>query len=399
RVPLHLALERFDTFDGREWTHSSDPEERNPIRLEIRDGKPWAYLMSVGESPIHRGLETHAVKIINLKTNRFPSPSQLTAVHVDKVDQLDFFGWTGDGVAQLPVRDYIPQLTVAHLRSQGIDLQPLRGGSVRPANKRKNGERQAGSGPQGWPQVEAVVARLRKDFVLDPDAPPPEDCQDVVAHFLRARRGPDYLFATAAAVQLRELGYETRLVTGFYARADRFDHRAGQTAVLAEDVHAWVEVNIGGRTWVAIEPTPGYEPPSETLAWLQRLAQAWSHLRQWLGEHLGALALGLAFAVIGWFTRVRWLDRMFTLFCSVAGRVDSRRRALWTIRLLEWRAWLAGHPRPRSKTLSHWHGALGGSLPERTASCLGFALRSAESLLYASHHSSAGSSPPDHDLL
>ena len=27
--------------------------------------------MSVGESSIHRGLEPHAVKIINLKTNRF----------------------------------------------------------------------------------------------------------------------------------------------------------------------------------------------------------------------------------------------------------------------------------------------------------------------------------------
>lgn len=401
RVPLHLALERYNTFDGRVWTHSNDREERPPICLEMQNGKPWAFLTCAGSSSIHCGIESHAAKIINLKTNRFPSPPQLTAVHVDKVDQPDFFGWTDDGVACMPVRERIPQLTVIHLRSQSVNLQPLRGAGFQIALR--NSEGQAGNLPheevRGWRQVEAVVERLRTDFVHDTSSQAPEDCQDVVAHFLRARRGPAYLFATTAAVLLRELGYETRLVTGFYARDDRFDHRAGQTSVLAEDVHVWVEVNTDGHTWVAIEPTPGYEPPRESLSWPQRLAQAWRHIRQWCTEHQAALALGLAFAVIGWFTRVRWLDRFFTLFCSVAGSIDSRRRVLWTIRLLEWRAWLAGHPRPRSKTLSHWHGALAGSLPEATASCLQSALRSADSLLYASRNSPASDSPPAHDLL
>jgi hypothetical protein len=399
RVPLHLAQQRYDTFDGRVWTHSGNREKRTPIRLATQNGKPWAFLMRVGASMIHRGLEPHAVKVINLRTNRFPSPPQLTAVHVDKVDQLDFYGWSEDGVAQMPVRDFIPQLTVIHLRSQGVNLEPLRGSSFRPVTKQTKWQRGSllhqwtRNVPRGWLQLEAVVERLRTDFVLDVNARAPEDCRDVVAHFLQARRGPDYLFATTAAVLLRELGYETRLVTGFYARDDRFDHRAGQTRVLAEDVHVWLEVHAGGQTWVAIEPTPGYEPPRESLNWRQRLAQVWVFVCQWCGKHLAALALGLAVAATGWFTRIRWLDGTFMLICRIAGRIDSRRHVLWTMRLLEWRAWLAGHPRPTSKTLSQWHGVLVGSLPEATGTCLQSALRSSELLLYGSGKSLVSATP------
>ena len=41
---------------------------------------------------------------------------------------------------------------------------------------------------------------------------------DAVEYFLfESRRGPDYLFATSAAVLLRSLGYQTRVVSGLYA--------------------------------------------------------------------------------------------------------------------------------------------------------------------------------------
>ena len=41
-----------------------------------------------------------------------------------------------------------------------------------------------------------------------------------------------------------------------------------------------------------------------------------------------------------------------------------------------------GHRRPESKTLSHWYGALGSSLPQATETSLQSALRSADALLY-----------------
>ena len=387
RVPLHLALERFDTFDGRVWTHADAPEEQPSIRIESQNDKPWAYLMRVGSSSIYRGIEPHAVKIINLKTNRFPSPPHLTAIHVDKVDQPDFFGWTDDGVACMPVREHIPQLTVVHLRSQGVNLQPLRGASFQLANNQKISERQAGSLPheetRGWRQVEAVVERLRTDFVHDPSAPAPDDCQDVVAHFLEAKRGPAYLFATTAAMLLRELGYQTRLVTGFYADENRYDNRAAQTAVLAEDVHVWVEVSIGGRTWVPIEPTPGYQPPTEALTWRQWAGNAMVACVAWVKRNAVNILCGVALAVLLFVTRRAWLDALAVGVCRLMGLRSVRARLVWTIRLLEWRAWLMGRSRPRQSTVASWYGALSKTAPADIRPALDEFLQWTDRLLYA----------------
>lgn len=389
RVPLHLALERFDTFDGREWTHSGETEDRSPIRLETQNGKPWAYLMRVGSSSIHRGIESHAVKFINLRTNRFPSPPQLTAVHIDKVDQADFFGWSDDGMACMPVREHIPQLTVAHLRSQGVNLKSLGEASFQLASQHQ--QRQAGRLPyewtygvsHGWRLVEAVVQRLRTDFIHDSNARAPEDCPDVVAHFLHAKRGPDYLFATTAAVLLRELGYDTRLVTGFYARGERFDHRAGQTAVLAEDVHVWAEVTVDGRTWVAIEPTPGYEPPLETLTWRQWATMALVTCAAWFAGHAAGLLAGLVLIVLLYVTHRTWLDALAVGVCRFMGLRSTRARLLWTIRLVEWRAWLAGRSRPRRHTVAAWYARLIDMAPSDNRPALTEFLNWTDRLLYA----------------
>ena len=220
-----------------------------------------------------------------------PSPPHLTAVHIHRLDKIHFFGWTSDSVIHMPIRKQIPQLSVVRLRSQGVNLQQLRQadfttGFPRPDLLRLHEHsfdseamsiaqhlklpanlesatavaRQWTRGiPRGWLQVEEIVRRLRTEFTLDMDALAPETCNDVVSHFLEAGRGPDYMFAATAAMQLRKLGYPTRLVAGFYARPERFDQRARQTEVLAEDVHMWAEVYVGDHAWVPIEPTPGYD--------------------------------------------------------------------------------------------------------------------------------------------
>jgi hypothetical protein len=367
-------------------------------------------------SPVFRGDESHAVKIINLKTNRIASPPHLAAVHIDRVDQVDFFGWTDDGVVAMPARDHIPQLTVVQLRSQGVNLQSLReshftaclsmprsygDGDQDPAidaraamlarhlDVPKNrdalaewADRWTSGVPRGWRQVEAIVQRLRSDFQVDPAATAPATCDDVVTHFLQTGRGPDYLFATTAAMLLRAQGYPSRLVTGFYARPDRFDRRAAQTAILAQDVHVWAEVHVGGCTWIPIEPTPGYAPPREALTWQQRLSLAWRTAWRWCQAHAGTLAAIAGVAVAIWATRIVWLDHIFALYCGFAGWGSMRRRVLWTARLLDWRARLAGCARPGPTTLSAWHGSLAAVLPSETSACLRFALQAAEKVLY-----------------
>ncbi len=403
RVPLHLAMQRYDTFDGREWTHSSKVEAHPPIRLVTERDKPWAHLTRVGASPIFRGLEHHALKIINLKTNRFPSPPHVTAIHVDKVDQLDFFGWSGDGVPRMPVRERIPQLTVLHVRSQGVNLQSLRETDFRLVESESgsvSGESRAGPDasptsswthgvPRGWRQVEAIVTRLRSDFVHDPEALAPADCDDVVAHFLRVRRGPDYLFATTAAMLLRSHGYAARLVTGFYARGERFNKRAGQTSVLAEDVHCWVEVNIDGRTWVPIEPTPGYEPPREVRTWPQRIAVMGQRFLAWCLRHALAISQFCLATVVVWHQRVAWCDCLLRCFFEIIGYGGATQRIRATLRLLEWRGWLAGQVRPPEIPIRAWYQSRAAGLSDDTRQDIDDFIGWAERMLYAP------SVPPD----
>ncbi len=154
-----------------------------------------------------------------------PAPPLLAALHIDQLDQADFFGWTADGLIEMTGREQIPQFTVVHLRSSGMNLQALRerdftaglGSSPSPALSETGGDRETrrlrtaggflqlpeGSQaaaetaaewtrevPRGWRQVEAVVGRLRSEFQVDRDARAPEDCPDAADWFLRAGAGP-----------------------------------------------------------------------------------------------------------------------------------------------------------------------------------------------------------------
>ena len=391
QTPLHLALERFDTFDGREWNVSGETQGHPPIRIEEHSGEPWAYCPALDTSPLYRGFNSAAVKFINLKTNRIPSPPQLTAIHIHKVDRPDFFGWTDDSVVYMPERDHIPQFTVIHLRSQALNLQALRDSDFtasfpqadqqRPDNPSavaspaevvalhtehesqddlvsKTAREWAKTSPRGWQQVEAIVQRLRTDFTLDRQANAPVDCDDVVSHFLSTHRGPDYMFATTAAMLLRELGYPTRLVTGFYAHQDRFDRRSGQTTVLQDDVHVWAEVYAGNKLWIPIEPTPGYEPPTEHLTFTQWAMACAANILGWCRRHSILLLMIAAGLVITFLTRNDWLAFFGNALCRIMGMQSAKARIRWTLRLIAWQAWLAGCQRPAERTISSWYAPL-----------------------------------------
>lgn len=407
-VPLHLALETYDYFDGTNWSHQQPLAASPPLRLEHVGGKPWIRLRNPLADGLFREPVRHALKIINLNTARVPSPPNLTSLHIDQLDQPDFFSWTSDGVVRMDGRERIPQLTVLHLASHALNLDGWRerfGSTASPgsrsADTRNSGpdayrqlppstidpERLArqwcADKPRGWRQVEAIVERLRRDFTVDREARAPAECRDVVDHFLRAGCGPDYLFASTAAVLLRSQGYSARLVSGLYARPERFDRRAGQTAVLAEDVHVWIEVCLDGRTWVTVEPTPGFDAPAESRTWRERLAHAVQFMvvlarRHWFaGLCLLASLTGLAAA------RHWWLDWLISAACRLAATGGSwERRVRGTIRLLEWRAWLAGRSRPANRTLGRWYGrALGEATDAQRQAFDGF-LTLADAALY-----------------
>lgn len=67
------------------------------------------------------------------------------------------------------------------------------------------------------------------------------------------KRGHCELFATAAALLLREMGVPTRLAVGF--RVGSLP-RGDLLSVKNTDAHAWVEAFVGESGWRAIDPTP-----------------------------------------------------------------------------------------------------------------------------------------------
>lgn len=393
-TPLHLALERLDQFDGREWRSGPQAADHPALKLEDVQGRPWIRIQKFFHDTLYPARQLHSLKITNLHTNRVPAPPHLAAVHVDKVDQTSFFDWTADGMLRMADRDRIPQLTVMHLLSRQACLDCVRerdsleckdsslsGYVVLPETWKATGIWRAKLDEwgvdqrRGWRKVERIVERLRADYVCDPSAPAPESCDDVVAHFLQAGRGPDYLFATTAAALIRAQGIPARLVIGFYADPRQYDSRARQTVVRKKDLHVWCEVAIDSKNWLPIEPTPGYVEPRTVLTWrelAEHLAvKAWSWLRgNW---HLAAFlvcAVALCLAardqVCDGFTwGVWWLGLL----------VAKRSRAVWTLQVLEWRARFAGFRRPVYATPQHWYSPLAGEVGSEFAATRLQALR------------------------
>ena len=326
--------------------------------------------------------QRHAVKMINLRSNRIPAPDQLVGVHIDQIERADMFGWTPDGILKMD-RESIPQLTVVHLKSHPIDRRRIRFAGrdadcdaeyvaahrqLAPTpqlDEIKQLASQWTSGvPQGWPQVEAVIANLRASYQYDHKATVRADADDALGHFLfQSRRGPDYLFASSAAIMLRCLGYPTRMVSGFYARPDRYDREARQTIVLKEDVHFWAEVCVDGRTWVAVEPTPGYEllPPPRTLA--EKIAATFVGIVRWTWQHKVTSLMVLALLISGVAFRRTLIDCLMVLSWRIACFAGSRRQVKATIWLLEHRAWLSGCPRPATQTINTWYSRLQSDNP------------------------------------
>ena len=124
-TPLHLRLETYDHFDGVCWSHALAQSPQRLVTVKSIAGKPWMKTETYDPFGIYVGKHTHAVKVMNLATPRIPAPVTLAAWHIDRVDQRSFFDWTPDDVLQLSAHDRVPELTVVHLVSQGIDVRTV----------------------------------------------------------------------------------------------------------------------------------------------------------------------------------------------------------------------------------------------------------------------------------
>jgi hypothetical protein len=373
RVPLHLRAEVFDLFDGTTWY----PEEPNsndwPWQLVNSYGKPWLAISTQRtERSFLAEAETHAIKVVKLDTNVIPSPLFLHGVHIDLVDKPDLY-IPGPGGQVALNRRQLPSLVPIHLASRPVDSSKLtieevtflparadQATAALPSNLdvariRKLAEDWSVGQPRGWPQIEAIRQRLRKEYQLDPLWVPTTDERTGVEQFLfESKRGPDYQFATAMAMLLRSLNYRARVVSGFYASPDHYDTVREHTAVLPKDVHFWTEVLSGGSDWLTVEAAPGYEVLGPRRSWTEAAAAGMLASLNWLFKQW-VLLLILAGLGIGLYNfRTLLLDGANTVRWQLVKWIQPDKLLPETAALLQRRAELSRQPLARSTTHHQW---------------------------------------------
>ncbi len=371
QTPLHLGLVAYNRFDGRGWQEEPLCAADCPLVLQP-DGAPW-FRINVPSHSHYAGTVAHQIKIGTLDSSPLPVPAHLSRFRIGQVNRRDFFGWSHEGMMRMIGRT-VPSSTVIESEARVADPARLRKLWFSPnahASSRlltvSDGHRitpeiaalarsWSDGIPRGWAQVEAVVSTLRHHATHDRGTTLPADCQDVVAHFLlQSRRGPDYTFATAAAVLLRSLDYPTRLVSGFYAAPERYDPRTQHTAVIEDDVHFWAEVRLPDGTWITIEPTPGYELMTPSPPWYEIILTTIASATYWARSN--AVLLCVVFASLAALIcfRRNIEDSLATIAWRLSTPVDTRLYAIAALSLVERRSSWANLPRPMGRSPRRWY--------------------------------------------
>ncbi len=353
---IRLAMQRYDTFDGHDWTQSADRTNENLTRVDIGDAA-WFFDPAVREFVLRHpeAMSVGLMKVIRLDSARLAVPMMTAAVHIKDIDRPDFFGISKDGSFFMPGREKVPPLTVLHVANVNLMEDDIREHLAVSIMEKPDGDSlnsqieelvQAAIANHADPldQLNACIELLRSEFKF---VRAEETGSTSLTEFLESRSGGDHLFATTAALMARELGLPSRLVTGFYVRPDALDIAAGHSSVLPQDVHVWAEVQLSDDRWFEIESTPGYKPPQYQPSW--RLVA-----RRFAAAHWPTFLIGVLLLSGGYVTRRFWIDGLLAAIWSLARWLRPHYRIRLAMRIIETRANLAGERRPAGKSQRAW---------------------------------------------
>lgn len=355
RSGIRLAMNRYDTFDGVDWTNNASHQNQALVRRPLGE-QIWFFdpatmnqILGSGQSEAQHEL----LKVIRLDSTRLPVPMMSSGVHIKDIDRQDFYAIDDDGSFCMPGRVKVPPMTVVHVASlmvledellsnlndDGIPCQSAPAEIKRLTQSWTSGHRSK------YQQLDAVVSKLRDEFEFDRSVDFGSENQ--LEAFLDQRRGGDHLFATTAALMAREIGLKARLVTGFYVRPAAFEMAAGHSNVLSSDVHVWVEIAMEDGRWFEIEPTPGFRPPyykPSLLLTTKRFAAA-----HW--PHAVALVFMIVFVVV---TRLIWTEWLVAIIWRLSAPLGARRRMELAMQIFEFRVRMLRHSRPETLPARQW---------------------------------------------
>lgn len=424
-VPARFTIDRFDHFDGWDWTKADliakenrgSLETRNtPIVLNKSTGVPWFVIQNL-EREYLPYLRTHRVKMMRLNTDTLPAPAFLKSWHIHRVEDKSLFYWNDRGMVAMQGA-FIPTHTMIEMISRVPNYHVLRntenlqlvnhcnsnwemidkllgvgtesGTSVGTFDSRESdpdhpfiqiaqnkstarvillAEQWSSDCRPGWNQVEAIVNRLRTDFQLDASWVADPDGRDSIGQFLDQRGGPSYLFATTATQLLRAAGYRTRLARGFLVQEKDFDRQANQSVVRADNAHVWPEVCLDGWHWIPVEPTPGFPIPfgEQTFwQWVQtQFASSWV----WIVNHSFLVAALICLVFFGYRFRRELVVMSSNVLWLLAFILFPHRRLKTTRQLIDVRFWAAGYSRPASASMPEWISRIDSALANDFVRC------------------------------
>jgi len=383
---VRLAMHRFNGFDGIDWFSTTSENDQLLTRQQLGQ-EDWFFVPNRMESALaDPDPQVGVVKILRLNSARIPAPTSSEAVHIRDIDREDFFALTSDDSLTMSGREKIPSMTVINIASTRIwedDLwsllpaqavrhaesvgelktaetgSPTDYGSRLPpeldAELREYAERITDGIDHPYAKVQAIVRHLRSEFIFDRQFSPPGEVP--IQDFLGQRRGGDHLFATTAALLIRQIGLQTRLVSGLYVSPANRDASAGHAEVYPEDVHVWAEVRLDDQRWFAIEPTPGYRQPIYTRSMVLAC-------QLWAADHWPAICIAFAVLISLWLTRLRWFEGAVLLIWWLSQPLPARRRMRLAMWILQTRGRLAGHPRAVGRPQRDWLLGLAGRHPD-----------------------------------
>ncbi len=373
RVPLHLAVEYYNHWDGTHLSQQNVSAAPSPYLMNVGADRwlTWAVPFNA-ELFARESLEQHQLRVVRLGSPRVPMPPQASRLTVEHLHSAHLFAWTPDGALRF-VADQLPSLSVLHVASLRTSPERLAHARFRTDAQQAlpshavpttmidprvaaMAEAWAEGATNDWQRIVQVVAGIRAHAQLDATVRADEKSTDTVRDFLCvARRGPDYLFAISTAVMLQHLGFDTRVVTGFYANPENYDPITRRTPVYSKDLHFWVEVRERQGNWITVDPSPGYEVLYERTTWHAAL---WS----WIQGACTTLASHPIWTT-SWILLVGlvYCERFF-ISCLLRWTVWSfrksdlpRQRILGTLRLLESTIALSpGNGRHSDMPIGHW---------------------------------------------
>lgn len=387
-APTYIPVCVYDEFDGEKW-HSEAVQRE--YRTLATDWGNWLRLAPLGlnersHPPYYGASVSHTIKVGGYRARQLPLPVDVYSFRVGAVDRVDFFTFMQTGIVGLSDHEgELPPSEVIDSRAHTTDREKLFRllweetrfsppmlrqlpheeilGEAR-AVIEETARRWTDGLPRGWAQIDAIANRLRGgEFHLDPWTSIPDD-RDTIAHFLTSSKtGPDYLFSASTVLLLRALGYSSRLVSGYYVDATNYDTWSRTTPVTALDLHFWVEVVLPDGNSVLVEPSPGYILPTYLPTWWERVRQLLMDAATLVTRHPWTFVLILLLVQGLYMGRREVLECLALWRWRWQARGGSQQWINATMRLLETRAWLAGHPRPRGATPRSWFGTrqlLGG---------------------------------------